>query len=77
MTGKTACRVSVFSPGFGRRSRGEKISSDSRLLVYRELDEAMKLTCGCILRKKARDLAEACPFGWWPKATVPDADSTV
>lgn len=24
-------------------------------------------TCGCILRKKARDLAEDCPFGWWSK----------
>lgn len=24
-------------------------------------------TCGCILRKKARDLTEHCPFGWWPK----------
>lgn len=23
-------------------------------------------TCGCILRKKARDLKEDCPFGWWP-----------
>lgn len=23
-------------------------------------------TCGCILRRKARDLAEDCPFGWWP-----------
>ena len=21
--------------------------------------------CGCILRKKAHDLAEDCPFGWW------------
>ncbi len=24
-------------------------------------------TCGCILRRKARDLTEDCPFGWWPK----------
>lgn len=23
-------------------------------------------TCGCILRKKARDRKEDCPFGWWP-----------
>jgi hypothetical protein len=23
-------------------------------------------TCGCILHKKARDLAEGCPHGWWP-----------
>lgn len=23
-------------------------------------------TCGCVLRKKARDLTEDCPFGWWP-----------
>ena len=22
-------------------------------------------TCGCILRKKARDLTERCSFGWW------------
>lgn len=22
-------------------------------------------TCGCILRRKARDLSEQCPFGWW------------
>jgi hypothetical protein len=22
-------------------------------------------TCGCLLKKKARDLAEGCPFGWW------------
>lgn len=28
-------------------------------------------TCGCILRKKARDLTENCPFGWWP---TPAAD---
>ena len=23
-------------------------------------------TCGCILRAKARDAAENCPFGYWP-----------
>lgn len=23
-------------------------------------------TCGCVLRKKARDRAERCPFNWWP-----------
>lgn len=23
-------------------------------------------TCGCILRRKVRDLTEHCPFGWWP-----------
>lgn len=28
--------------------------------------EAGEGTCGCILEKKARDLAEDCPFGWWP-----------
>ncbi len=28
-------------------------------------------TCGCILTIKARDRAEACPFGWWPKAVEP------
>lgn len=38
--------------------------------------EAGEGTCGCILRKKARDLAEGCPFGWWPNASVPDAVST-
>jgi len=27
-------------------------------------------TCGCVLRKKARDLAEDCPFGWWPKVST-------
>jgi len=26
-------------------------------------------TCGCILHKKARDLDQACPFGWWPQST--------
>lgn len=34
--------------------------------------ESMRLsgqgTCGCILHKKARDLAEDCPFGWWPQS---------
>jgi hypothetical protein len=38
--------------------------------------EAGEGTCGCVLRKKARDLAEDCPFDWWPKASVPDAVST-
>jgi hypothetical protein len=28
--------------------------------------EAGEGTCGCVLSKKARDLAEDCPFGWWP-----------
>lgn len=27
-------------------------------------------TCGCILRRKARDLVENCPFGWWPRASI-------
>lgn len=27
-------------------------------------------TCGCILRKKARDLAEDCPFEWWPQVST-------
>ncbi len=22
--------------------------------------------CGCLLRHKARDRRESCPFGWWP-----------
>lgn len=26
--------------------------------------------CGCVLSKKARDLAENCPFGWWPKQGI-------
>ena len=26
--------------------------------------------CGCILRKKARDLKEDCPFGYWPRIDV-------
>ena len=30
--------------------------------------DAGQRTCGCILSKKARDLAEDCPFGWWPKS---------
>jgi hypothetical protein len=29
--------------------------------------EAGEGTCGCVLRRKARDLAEDCPFSWWPK----------
>lgn len=28
-------------------------------------------TCGCILRRKARDLTEDCPFGWWPTIGSP------
>ncbi len=28
-------------------------------------------TCGCILFKKARDLVEDCPFGWWSAAPWP------
>lgn len=24
-------------------------------------------TCGCVLRSKARDLKEKCPFGFWPE----------
>jgi hypothetical protein len=28
-------------------------------------------TCGCILEKKARDLSEDCPFGWWPRTSLP------
>ncbi len=32
--------------------------------------------CGCVLRKKARDLAEGCPFGWWPKIPVPHDAAT-
>jgi len=27
-------------------------------------------TCGCILRRKARDLTETCPFGWWPEPPI-------
>ena len=27
-------------------------------------------TCGCILRRKARDLIETCPFGWWPEPPI-------
>src|SRR5690606_20735018 len=23
--------------------------------------------CGCVLRKKALDTTEHCPFGWWPQ----------
>jgi len=25
-------------------------------------------SCGCVLRAKARDAAESCPFGYWPEA---------
>jgi hypothetical protein len=38
--------------------------------------EAGEGTCGCVLRKKARDLAEDCPFGWWPEASLCEDDST-
>lgn len=27
-------------------------------------------TCGCILGRKARDLTEECPFGWWPEPPI-------
>lgn len=27
-------------------------------------------TCGCILPRKARDLTETCPFGWWPEPPI-------
>lgn len=27
-------------------------------------------TCGCVLRKKARDLQEQCPFRWWPEIAL-------
>jgi hypothetical protein len=36
------------------------------LASMREADDAAA-PCGCVLRKKARDLAEQCPFGWWPE----------
>lgn len=38
--------------------------------------EAGEGTCGCILRKKARDLAENCPFGWWPEESLSGIVST-
>ena len=28
-------------------------------------------TCVCILHRKARDLTENCPFGWWPTIGSP------
>lgn len=37
--------------------------------------EAGEGTCGCILERKARDLAEGCPFGWWPTLNSAAADS--
>lgn len=33
--------------------------------MLESMRDAGKGTCGCILEKKARDLAEDCPFGWW------------
>lgn len=44
-------------------------------LMLESLKREGKGTCGCILRKKARDLAEDCPFGWWPKRVQDEHES--
>ena len=42
--------------------------------MLESLREAGRKTCGCVLNKKARDLAEDCPFGYWP--TTPTESTT-
>ena len=39
-------------------------------LMLTSMREAGEGTCGCALRKKVHDLAEECPFGWWPNVGV-------
>lgn len=34
--------------------------------MLKSMADAGQQTCGCILNKKARDLKEDCPFGYWP-----------
>lgn len=36
--------------------------------MLQSMRDAGQGTCGCILSKKTRDLAENCPFGWWPQS---------
>ena len=31
-------------------------------------------TCGCLLKKKARDARQTCPSDWWPSAISGIAD---
>ena len=37
--------------------------------ILLSMRDAGQGTCGCILHRKARDLTEDCPFGWWPTET--------
>ena len=57
---------------------GHAIWRDNELHTCGPMLESMrgagKGTCGCILEKKARDLAEDCPFGWWPTAECKETD---
>ncbi len=39
--------------------------------MLKSLKDKNRKTCGCILRAKAKDRKEDCPFGYWPK---PDPD---
>lgn len=41
--------------------------------MVKSIADAGLKTCGCVLNKKARDLKEDCPFGYWPK---PDSSLT-
>ena len=37
---------------------------------YQSMAKAGKGTCGCVLSRKAKDLKEDCPVGWWPKPSA-------
>lgn len=53
-------------PGGHAIYRRDKLHTCGPML--QSMRDAGRGTCGCILRGKARDPAEDCPFGWWPKA---------
>lgn len=42
--------------------------------MWESMRKAGRKTCGCLLTRKACDLAESCPFGWWPIYRPGDGD---
>lgn len=44
--------------------------------MLKSMRQKKRKTCGCILKRKARDRKEDCPFGYWPKPAGPDPDHT-
>lgn len=58
-------RLNVFRqyPGSHAVWMGDAVYTCGPMLE--SMKGAVQGPCGCILRTKARDLAEGCPFGWW------------